>query len=260
MNKRVKSKLDKLPTRRGRERRSLSAFKYADVRVAELITAYGRHTLRQMQDIASNLGFTVVAGDTDSLFLNGDDSDGSRIHHFIAECKERLGVDVEHSQTFAKAAIIKKKYYFGITTNGEIKVVGMEGKKNDRPLWINQVFDQFLEDFKADRDPTVNLRAAIDDLEKRRVDPELLKIRVRLAKDSADYAINSPNKKVGMLLGAKAGDVIWYFKTDKGVSINSKEISVQKYKEMLMATVRDALEIIGYGSEKNRIRGLWHST
>src|SRR5918996_4413170 len=46
------------------------AFKHADIRVAELITAYGRHTLRMMEDIASNLGFTVVAGDTDSLFLD----------------------------------------------------------------------------------------------------------------------------------------------------------------------------------------------
>lgn len=85
------------------------AFKYADVRVAELITAFGRHTLRQMRDIASNLGFTAVAGDTDSLFLDGNGSDdSSRIHHFLAECKEKIGIDIEHSQTFVKAAIIKK--------------------------------------------------------------------------------------------------------------------------------------------------------
>jgi hypothetical protein len=86
------------------------------------------------------------------------------------------------------------------------------------------VFDQFLEDFKADADPTVNLRAAINDLEQGRIGPELLKIRVKLAKDPEDYdAINNPNKKIGMLLGAKAGDVIWYFNTDDnkgGVSIN----------------------------------------
>ncbi len=84
----------------------------------------------------------------------------------------------------------------------------MEGKKNDRPVWINKVFDQLLEDFKADRDPTVNLRAAINDLEQGRVDPELLKITVKLAKDPADYTVNNPNKKIGMLLGAKEGDVI----------------------------------------------------
>jgi hypothetical protein len=34
------------------------------------------------------------------------------------------------TQTFVKAAIIKKKYYFGVTTNGEIKAVEMGGKKN----------------------------------------------------------------------------------------------------------------------------------
>jgi hypothetical protein len=51
-----------------------------------------------------------------------------------------------------------------------------------------------------------------------------------------------------MLLGAKAGDVIWYFKTDTkaGVSINPQEIGIQKYKEILMATVKDALEVQGY--------------
>jgi DNA polymerase I len=226
------------------------AFKYADIRVAELITAYGRDTLRQMQYLASNRGFTVVAGDTDSLFLDCDSNNENNIPRFIAECKERIGVDIENSQTFVKAAIIKKKHYFGATANGEIKVVGMEGKKNDRPLWINKVFEQFLEDFKADRDPTVNLKAAVNDLENGKIDPELLKIKVKLAKDTADYAVNNPNKKIGMLLGAKAGDIIWYYKTDKGVSINSEEISILKYKEMLMATVKDALEVLGYGSSE----------
>jgi hypothetical protein len=53
-----------------------------------------------------------------------------------------------------------------------------------------------------------------------------------------------------MVLGAKAGDIIWYFKTDDkkkgGVSINPEEIGICKYKEMLMTTVKDAFEILGY--------------
>jgi DNA polymerase elongation subunit (family B) len=170
--------------------------------------------------------------------------------------QEEDRVNVEHSQTFVKAVIIKKKRYFGTTTNGDIKAVGMEGKKNDRPVWINRVFDQFLENFKANRDPIVNLRSAVNDLEQGRVDPELLKIMVKLAKDPVDYAVNNPNKKIGMLLGAKAGDVIRYFKTDnnKGgvITINPEEIDSEKYKEMLMATVKDALEILGY-SISNKI-------
>lgn len=54
------------------------------------------------------------------------------MQQFITECKDRIGVDVQQSMTFVKAVIIKKKHYFGVTTNCEIKVVGMEGKKNDR--------------------------------------------------------------------------------------------------------------------------------
>ena len=129
----------------------------------------------------------------------------------------------------------------------------MEGKKNDRPLWINKVFDQFLHVFKLDRDRTVNLRAVINDLEQGRIDPELLKIKVKLAK-TLQSTFNNPNKTIGMLPGSKAGDVIWYYKTDDkkkaGVSINPKEISVGKYKEMLMATAEDALDILGYASNE----------
>jgi hypothetical protein len=48
---------------------------------------------------------------------------------------------------FAKAMIIKKKHNFEVTSSGEIKPVGIEDKKNDRPAWVNYVFDPFFEDF-----------------------------------------------------------------------------------------------------------------
>ncbi len=55
-----------------------------------------------------------------------------------------------------------------------------------------------------------------------------------------------------MLLRARAGDIIWYFKRDDkkkgGVSTNPLEIGIYKYKEMLMSTVNDALEILCNGS------------
>jgi DNA polymerase, archaea type len=232
-------------------------FPYCDSRAAELVAAFGRFMLRSMQEIAERHGFAIVTGDTDSLFLlqqnNDKDDNEESLRKFVSECNQRLDIEVEHQTTFSKfLSTGKKKHYFGVTTDGEIKVVGMEGKKNDRPVWINKVFDQFLEDFKTDRDPIVNLKAAINDLENGKIDAELLKIKIKLAKNPEDYAVNNPNKKVGMLLGAKAGDVIWYFKTDgkKGgsVTINPQEIDISKYKEMLMATVKDALEIMGYGS------------
>lgn len=39
-------------------------------------------------------------------------------------------------------------------------------------------------------------------------------------------------------------------KKNGGVSINNDDISISKYKEMLPATVKDELKILGYGSNE----------
>jgi hypothetical protein len=62
--------------------------------------------------------------------------------------------------------------------------------------------------------PMINA-VPLDKHEQGKIDTQLLKIKVKLAKDPAEYAVNNPKKKIGMLLGAKAGDIIWYFKTDE---------------------------------------------
>ena len=114
-------------------------FKYHNPRVAELITAYGRYTLSKMQEIATKMGFDVVYGDTDSLFLynrneNGESSKEEKelISEFTEECNKQLGVEVEHSKTY-KTAIIsdKKKHYIGWTgiQGKQPDIVGMEGGK-----------------------------------------------------------------------------------------------------------------------------------
>lgn len=228
-------------------------FKYYDKRVAELITAYGRHTLRYMQQLAEKHGFEIVAGDTDSLFLSGGND--SSLAKFISDCQQELGVEVEHEKTYAKFANIKKKHYIGIdSSTGKPDIKGTEGKKSDRPRWVNYAFDRFVQDFKNGTDPTLNIRKAVTELESGQVDPERLKIWIKLSKNLQDYTGNHPNKKIGMLLGAKAGDVIWYFKTDDkkaAVSIKPEDIGITKYKEMLMATMKEALEILGYGDSES---------
>ena len=140
-------------------------FKYYDPRVAELITAYGRYTLTKMQEIAEEMGLKVIYGDTDSLFIDtnynkteivrsqtNSQASNNRIAELIskfkAECNKRLGVEVEHAKTY-KTAIIssKKKHYVGWVGIPGIApdIVGMEGDKNDRPRWINNVFRHVVE-------------------------------------------------------------------------------------------------------------------
>lgn len=222
------------------------AFKYYDIRVAELITAYGRHTLNQMQLLASSNGFDIVGGDTDSLFLQTNNKD---ILKFISECKQRLNIEVEHDKTFTKAIITKKKHYIGVTDKGEIIIKGMEGNKNDRPPWINNTFNQFVEEVIRDQtDPLTSLRNSVKALEEGKVNANELQISIKLSKNPDQYSVNNIQKKLGVKLNLKAGDVIQYYKSDNkgGVSLNPNDISIKKYKAMLWNSVKDILEVAGY--------------
>jgi hypothetical protein len=49
--------------------------------------------------------------------------------------------------------IVKKKHYFGVTTNGEIKYLEWKARKMI-DLMTDKAFDQYFEDFKAGADRT----------------------------------------------------------------------------------------------------------
>lgn len=205
-----------------------------------------------MQDIAKSNGFEIVGGDTDSLFLIDANGKGNNIlSQLISESKQKIGIDLELNMIYTKAVITKKKHYFGVTEKGDIIVKGMEGKKNDRPQWVNEIFGEFLRKVLFNEDVSLAvkyLKESVQDLEEKKVDPDTLKIGMELSKDPADYKVNNIQKKIGLQLGAKAGDLIYYYKSDNriGVSLNLHEISLKKYKMMLWQVVKDLLEILNF--------------
>jgi DNA polymerase I len=221
-------------------------FKYHDPRVAELTTAYGRYTLARMQEIATNMSFEIVYGDTDSLFIhhnNHDNNGNTNVQEIISKfqeiCNSQLGIEVEHTKTYQKAIISdKKKHYIGWTgiEEKELDIVGMEGDKNDRPKWINTVFRQTVCDIFANKDPTINLKKAISDLESGNVISQMLKRSNRLSKNPEEYENeNDRKRKIGLAIGARKGDVIEYYESDnkEGYSLSPQNISIKKYKIML---------------------------
>jgi len=181
-------------------------FKYYDPRVAELIAAYGRYTFSKMHDIATNMGFEIVYGDTDSLFIHyksqeitGTTKRQKIISKFQQECNKQLGIEVEHAKTYQRAIISdKKKHYIGWTgiEGKELDIVGMEGDKNDRPKWINTVFRQIAYDIFVNKDPAISLKKALSDLEAGNVNPNMLKRSNKLSK-------NQRNMKMKMMANAR---------------------------------------------------------
>ena len=176
-------------------------FKYYDPRVAELVTAFGRHTLMVMKDIAYSLGFNILYGDTDSLFV----SNVKRLEDakkFISECKSELRIDVGHEKTLSKLILISKKHYVGILSDHDKEPIikGMEGIKSDRPEFIHTVFRQLINDIKYGNDPIAKLKQALDELNNRSPSPELLAISLVLRRNPEEYKHCCKQSKLGAKL------------------------------------------------------------
>lgn len=179
-----------------------SNFKYYDPAVAELVTALGRQTLLGMQKIAKELDFKLLYGDTDSLFVNGviNKEDTSK---FIATCKTKLNVEVNHEVTFKKLILVSKKHYVGFPSddNKDPIIRGMEGIKSDRPEFIQTAFRDMVEDIKNDINPILKLRQRFEELDRRQVPKEKLSIPLVLSKNPKDYTHEDKQKRLGTKLG-----------------------------------------------------------
>jgi DNA polymerase elongation subunit (family B) len=118
-----------------------------------------------MQSIAKDIGFDIIYGDTDSLFINNPSSEES-LFQFQKLCKEQLDIDLEIKNTYSTPILSAgKKHYIGYE-NGRLDIVGMEGKKSDRPEFIHDVFRQILNKIVVEQtDPIPTLRKAMSDLE-----------------------------------------------------------------------------------------------
>jgi len=237
-------------------------FKYYNKDVATLIAAYGRHILTEMQKLAAGTDhkFKITYGDTDSLFLIKGDGDKpplqEDIKHFINQCKANLGVQVKHEKAFTKCLISKKKHYIGIPEGltQDPVIRGFEGIKSDRVPWVRDIFSEVVQDYKYGRNPISKIKQALSDLNQRNIrnmEHALLK-STRLRLDPEDYENNCIQKRIGLELGLSRGDTVTYYLSDneKGYTTNVDDISLSKYRKMLLNSIKDILEILGYDLDK----------
>jgi DNA polymerase I len=230
-------------------------FSYYNPMVAEFVTTFGRYTLTKMQDIAKRLGFQIIYGDTDSLFLNNPPSEIS-LSKFQKLCKEQLDIDLEIKNTYSTLILSAgKKHYIGYE-NGVLDIVGYEGKKNDRCEFVKEVFNNVVINVvKKNANPITSLTKAMSDLESGRVNPHLLKKLIRLGHNPKDYKSQSCQAaKIGHAVGAKKGELVEHFdssikKTGESWSKNPTHIDIPKYKQTLWNTLDEVLEIAGYPVE-----------
>jgi len=121
--------------------------------LAESITAYGRHALRQSWQLAEEEGLKPLYGDTDSLFLDGPSEDS--VDKLIQRVKNELRLDLAVDKVYSVCVLPRAmKAYFGIRKDGTADVKGLTAIKSNSPPFIRNVFMDCVKELATARNWT----------------------------------------------------------------------------------------------------------
>jgi len=102
---------------------------------AEATTAWGRHFIKTSARIAEEMGFRVLYGDTDSIFVKKDNLEfedlEKEVKKLIKRLSEELPVQIEIEDYYRTTFFVEKKRYAGLTTDGRLVVKGLEVRRGD---------------------------------------------------------------------------------------------------------------------------------
>ena len=108
---------------------------------------------------------------------------------------------------------------------------------------------------RPDASVTPIIQKSIEDLEYGRFEPTDMQFTEQLNKDPNQY----PNvkkvriKTLGLKLGASKGEIVYWYESSankEGYSTNIKDLSISKYKNVLLNKIEDMLTITGYNIDK----------
>jgi DNA polymerase elongation subunit (family B) len=131
--------------------------RFGRIECHEVINAYGRELLLETAKIAERMGFEVLHGIVDSLWLKSNGSnDPERLCNQIYQ---KVGIPLELEGVYKWIVFLPNKgsnagalnRYFGLFKNGKMKVRGLELRRSDTPQLIKDAQKDMLESLaKAD--------------------------------------------------------------------------------------------------------------
>ncbi|AKG91119.1 DNA polymerase {pol2} [Geoglobus ahangari] len=128
---------------------------------AEATTAWGRHFIKKSAEIARSMGFEVLYGDTDSIFVRKD-APPEQLEREVEELIERitreLPVTIEVDEVYRSIFFVEKKRYAGLTSDGRVIVKGLEVRRGDWCELAKEVQREVIEIILRDKDPEKALR------------------------------------------------------------------------------------------------------
>ncbi|AAB90741.1 MULTISPECIES: DNA-directed DNA polymerase [Archaeoglobus] len=120
---------------------------------AEATTAWGRHFIRTSAKIAESMGFKVLYGDTDSIFVTKAGMTKEDVDRLIDKLHEELPIQIEVDEYYSAIFFVEKKRYAGLTEDGRLVVKGLEVRRGDWCELAKKVQREVIEVILKEKNP-----------------------------------------------------------------------------------------------------------
>ncbi|MEM2896494.1 MAG: DNA polymerase domain-containing protein, partial [Candidatus Bathyarchaeia archaeon] len=162
--------------------------------VAESAAALGRVTIKEVIEVAKRLRLKVLYGDTDSVFVEMDES---KIDKLSKTIKEKLGLEIKADKVYERVLFTEaKKRYGGLLLNGSLDIVGLEVVRGDWSEASRAVQEKVLELILKEKTPKGAIefvRQYIADLNSKKVPLKDLIIWKSISKPIEEYEVRAPH-------------------------------------------------------------------
>jgi DNA polymerase I len=234
--------------------------------VAEATAAIGRHVITQALLKAQELNLEVFYGDTDSIFLQGQDK--VSLNKLIEWSTGQLRMELEIDKNYRYLALSsRKKNYFGVLPDGSVDIKGLTGKKRHIPEFLHGAFYEMVsalaevkspEDIDLAKAKTIEIvKRSYVRLRNREYTLHELAFSMMMSRTPEHYTKTTPQhvKAAKQLQQAgaemKPGDIISFVKVrgEPGVKpvqlARLEEVDTEKYIEYIRGTFEQVLDALG---------------
>ena len=135
--------------------------RFGCIEAHEAITAFGREKLLQAKECAEEQGFQVLHGLTDSLWIQAEGLDETKVEDLLIAIRERTGLDISLEGIYDWIIFLPSKVrasrpvanrYFGLFQDGTVKIRGITCCCHDSPPFIKNAQKDLLLTLSAAKD------------------------------------------------------------------------------------------------------------
>ncbi|MCG3159083.1 MAG: hypothetical protein JMDDDDMK_00059 [Acidobacteria bacterium] len=184
--------------------------RFGRIEAHEGVTSWGRETLLRAKEIAEDAGYEMLHALTDSLWIRKAGASEEELLNLCEMITRETGIEmslegVYHWLVFTPSKIKSSRpvaaRFYGVFTDGQMKIRGLACRRHDTPEFIKQAQEQMLavlakahslEELQRQRQEAKRLYGDyLARLKSGKVDPRLLIIEQVMSREIEDYSVET---------------------------------------------------------------------